>query len=168
MMTIRRKQLGRELSTETETAEAEAGGVLKDGQSIRVPMLMMDGSPNPALDATQRAVAKDAHTSKLLVDDGTGNSLNLHKPGFRYSTNAAERTAADAALVEAYEARDLADREAWKTDDDHPLKELLPRVTTPNPNRLTNARGQQHDAHTDDRALAYAEYDREAENAWRT
>src|SRR5262245_38510960 len=88
-MTKRKKVLQRdprgfELSTYEEEGE-EDDEILKDGQSIRVPMYLMDGSVNPALDATQRAVGKGAQVSKLLVDDGTGNSLNLHKPGFRYS-----------------------------------------------------------------------------------
>jgi hypothetical protein len=56
--TIQRDPFGREVSTYEE--EEEEDGVLKDGQSLRVSLLMMDGSPNPKLDATQRAVAKDA------------------------------------------------------------------------------------------------------------
>ena len=145
-----RDPLGRLLAEFTEEEE-EDDGIIADGRSIRVPMWAMDGKPNPALDAIQRDVAQ--HGFKPLVTDGIDDRFGLHRPGFRYPADAAQRASADAALVEAYEARDLADREAWRSNNDHPLN--------------TNARGQQQDAHTDDRALAYAEYDHEAENAWR-
>jgi hypothetical protein len=171
---IKRDPQGRELSTEEEKED----GVLKDGQSLRVPMW--------AMDSVQRAVGKEAPTSKLLVDDGTGNSLNLHKPGFRYSTNAAERAAADVALTEAYEARELADREDYRSHDDHPLNQntrgLSPSRKEGDRCSIDGQRGRLQLVNgalqclpdhsnaqtvTDERALAYAEYDREAENAWR-
>jgi hypothetical protein len=81
--------------------------IIPDGGKVRVRMTMMD--------SVQRSVAKDAPTNNLLVDAGTDDPLALHKPGFRYSTNAADRLSGDVALAEAYEARELADREAWRS-----------------------------------------------------
>ena len=89
------------------TEEEEDDGIVADGGRIRVGLQFMD--------SLQKAVAKDAPTSKLLVDAGTDDPLALHKPGFRYSTNAADRLSGDVALAEAYEARELADREAWRS-----------------------------------------------------
>ena len=179
--TIQRDPFGREVST---YEEEEEDGVLQDGHSLRAPLYLMDGKPNPQLDPTQRAVAKEARTGKLLVSDGTDHALNLHKPGFRYSTDAGERTAADAALTEAYEARELADREAWRSNDmgDHPLISKI-RGTVPGkqeggrcsidgkPGRLQMVNGKLEciaDGRQDAVEDAYREYDRQQSEAWRS
>jgi hypothetical protein len=166
--TIQRDPQGRELSS---YEEVEDDDVLKDGQSIRVPLMLMDGSPNPKLDATQRAVGKDAPTNKLLVDDGTNNT---HKPGFRYSTDAGERIAADAALTEAYEAREHADREAWRSSDDHPLNTKGTSHPKQQPESEDEPRGQQagdtcsvNGSDAQSVEDAYRLYDEQQQNAWR-
>jgi hypothetical protein len=159
--------------------EEEEDDVLKDGQSIRVPLLLMDGSPNPALDAIQQAVGKDA-TSKLLVDDGTSNRLNLHRPGFRYSTNPAERVAADAALDQAYAEVEQRDGNAWRHDD-HPLLAQPGAITGKKEGdscsidgkrgrlQLVGGKLQCVPVNSDAQSVAdaYAEYDSDMGNAWR-
>ena len=52
-------------------------------------------------------MAKDAPTSKLLVDAGTDDALALHKPGWRVSTDDAAGLTRELALAEAYEAYEL-------------------------------------------------------------
>src|SRR6516162_11337923 len=76
-----------------EEEEEQDDGIVADGARVRVPMW--------AMDALQRDVAQ--HAGKPLVTDGTGNPLALHRPGFRYSTDMAQRQAADAALAQAYQ-----------------------------------------------------------------
>ena len=148
--TLQRDPFGREVSTyqEEEEDETEDGThIIPDGGKIRVGLQFMD--------AIQRDVAKHA-PQKLLVSDGTDNPLAMNRPGFRYSTDAAERTAADAALDQAYQEVEQRDANAWLTNDDHPL----------NSNTRGTSPGKQ-DAHIDDRASAYAEYDEQQQNAWR-
>jgi hypothetical protein len=140
---LQRGPLG-QLQSEFTEEEEQDDGIVADGARVRVRLDMMD--------SVQKAVAQ--HAGKPLVTDGTDNPLALHKPGFRLTADMAQRQTADAALAQAYEARDLADREAWRSNNDHPLN--------------TNARGQQQDAHTDDREAAYAAYDADMTNAWRT
>src|SRR5262249_41245945 len=119
---LQRDPLGK-LQSSYEEEEEQDDGIIADGERVRVPLLMMDGSRNPALSPLQRAVAGDQGPTKLLVSDGTGNSLNLHKPGFRCSTDMAQRQAADAALAQAYQEVALRDANAWRDSDTggHPL-----------------------------------------------
>src|SRR5262245_31192796 len=87
----------------------DQNGVLKDGRSVRIPMMMRDSDGRGAV-------------ASLRVIDAFGNSgLALHKPGARYLT-AGTRTPDHAVLVvrdhERREARDeyiqqLCD--AWKS-----------------------------------------------------
>jgi hypothetical protein len=95
----------------------DENGLLKDGRSVRVPMMMRDS--HDGLTDLQRSV-RDA-TAPLRVVDAFGNSgLALNKPGSRYLT-AGKHTPDHAVLVvrdhECREARDeyvqqLCD--AWK------------------------------------------------------
>jgi hypothetical protein len=160
---------------EEETEEED--GIIADGGSLRVPMW--------AMDSVQKAVATLAAATKLLVTDGTDNALNLHKPGFRFSTNPAERAAADAALEQAYLEVEARDSEAWRSSfDEHPLN-MQNRGLSPGKRegdacsidgrrgRLQMVNGQleciadkQHDAQSV--ADCYEQYDREAESAWKT
>ena len=170
--------MGRLLSSyeeEEEDTEDSISTIIPDGGKVRVSLTMMD-SP-------QKAVAKDAPTNKLLVDDGTDNTLNLHKPGFRISTDDSAGLNREVALAEAYEARELADREAWRTHDmgDHPLIRKT-RGTTPGKQEgdvcridgraghLQMVNGQLEciaDRRQDLVEDAYREYDQEQQNAWR-
>jgi hypothetical protein len=92
--------------------------MLRDGQTMRVPLMMRDGNEDGPTDL-QRLV-RDA-TAPLRVVDAFGNSgLALSRPGARYLT-AGTRTTDHAALVMRdhlrREARDqyIADlQDAWK------------------------------------------------------
>jgi hypothetical protein len=102
-----------------EELEAEGAldhrGLLRDGRSLRVPLYLKDGSPNPYLTATQRSIAashtEDARARSFGLQDG----LQLHKPGFRRVTDAAalERTR------RAYADYDAADAQAYKQVHDY-------------------------------------------------
>jgi hypothetical protein len=83
--------------------------IIPNGGAVRVRMDMMD-----SLDPLQRAVAEAARRHELLVSDGTDDPLALNRPGFRYSTNTAERTAADSALDQAYQEVEERDANAWR------------------------------------------------------
>ena len=133
-----------------ELEEEDSRGILRDGQSVRVPLYMRDGSINPSLTPTQRAKAQhDQQTADAQARTfGLQDALQLHRPGFRYNTDAAARTR----IAQAYEAYDAADTNAWKATS-----------TTATPDDVPNRR-----ATADAKAQAYAEYDREMANAWRT
>jgi hypothetical protein len=96
----------------------DENGLLKDGRSVRISMMMRDGGEDGLTDL-QRSV-RDA-TAPLRVVDAFGNSgLALSRPGARYLT-AGTRTTDHAALVMRdhlrREARDqyVADlQDAWK------------------------------------------------------
>jgi DnaJ-class molecular chaperone len=76
-------------------------GILRDGKSVRVPLFMRDG-----LSPVQQAVAQ----SSVSVTDGQGDTVGLHRPGFRLADAAAPLRARDAAYS-AYE-RELTT--AWR------------------------------------------------------
>jgi hypothetical protein len=152
----------------TYEEEEPDDSILQDGQTLRVSMFLRDGSPNPLLSEVQRAVAA-TQTRKLLVDDGTGNSLNLHKPGFRVSANPAERAAADAALTAAYDEVEARDASAWRTDTDTGSHPLLVNKRGLSPGKLECVADSQDAQSVEDaREAAYRLYDEEQQNAWRT
>ena len=122
--------------------------ILKDGQTLRVPMIMRDGAPNPRLSPTQLAIA--ATHDAMTFDAG------MHRPGHRYANDAAPLNDAqrlrygvfDAAKEKAYADRDRDLTESWRGN--------------------TNAAGRT-DAMplNDSREQAYGDYQRDIENAWR-
>jgi hypothetical protein len=57
--------------------------ILKDGESLRVPMFLRDSSPNPSLSPMQRAVA--ATRLRMQADAMTMADASLHKPGYRFA-----------------------------------------------------------------------------------
>ena len=149
--TIQRDPLGQEISSYEETEEEE-DGVLKDGQSIRVPLMLMDGiTPNPKLDAVQRDVAKDARATCVVDAFGNGDRYALSKPGARYlasnfsTTDHAELVTREQLLADAYQEVEQRDANAWRG--------------------TSTGRKEGDDAQSV--ADAYAAYHREAENAWR-
>ncbi len=79
---------GRELS---QAQALDHRGTLKDGTSMRTPLTLRDGKPNPALTDLQRSVASRGH-----VTDAIGSSA-FNRPGFRITTDAALRDAREAA-----------------------------------------------------------------------
>jgi hypothetical protein len=164
------------LQSTYEEEEEQDDGIVADGERVHVPMW--------AMDAVQRDVAQ--HAGKPLVTDGTDNPLALHRPGFRLTANLAERTAADAALTEAYQEVAVRDANAWRTADEdgtHPLL-VNKRGTVPakreggscqidgRRGRLQMVNGElqcipdKQDA-IDAREAAYAAYDLADSEAWR-
>ena len=70
--------------------------IVRDGGRVRVPLNMRDSD---SLSPVQRAIMADKaarQRNQPLVTDGSGNLLNLHKPGWRYLTDANARMMADA------------------------------------------------------------------------
>jgi hypothetical protein len=130
---------------ELEEKLAELGengdAVLRDGARLRVPMFMRDGAINPNLTPTQRA--KALH-NQPLVTDGSGNPMAMHKPGFRYWSDARQRAINDGIKNEAYQQVDKEAANAWRS------------TSAGAPGRRANA----PDA-ADAKAAAYAAYDAE-------
>ena len=139
---------------EAEELEEEVDGILRDGQSVRVSLFMRDGAINPDLTATQRGKAMAAQ--QPLVSDGSSNPMAMHRPGFRYLTDANRRAISDAAKAKAYQEAETADANAWKgAARSHDAGEF----SKPPPRR--------QDPAIDARAEAYRLYDEEQQNAWR-
>ena len=113
--TVQRDPDGRLLSEYEEEEYGDA--ILRDGQTLRVPLYMRDGAINPNLTPTQRAKAlHDQQTADARARSfGLTDALQLHKPGFRRSTDAAalERSR------QAYAAYDAADAAAYKQTRDY-------------------------------------------------
>ena len=123
--TVQRDPLGRIASTYEEENEENEDALLKDGETFRVPLYMRDGAINPDLTQSQRAKAgahqqyQDAAARKFGLTDG----LQLHRPGFRYNTDAAaqERTR------QAYNDYDAADANACEGQGIASSRYLVPR-----------------------------------------
>jgi hypothetical protein len=75
-------------------------GLLKDGQSVRIPLYMKD-----SLSPLQQAVA----LSSLSVVDGQGGVTGLHRPGFRLDARDARKI--ERQTSDAMRARDAAYRD---------------------------------------------------------
>ena len=60
--------------------------ILRDGERLVVPLMMRDGSPNPRLSPTQRAIA--ATRDAITFDAATFDAAS-HRPGHRYANDAA-------------------------------------------------------------------------------
>jgi hypothetical protein len=81
----------------------DARGVLRDGATARVPMMLRDAALTPL----QRAVAQNVHAT---LHDGRGNrDVVGHRPGHIVS----DAVNTDA-IEEAYRLRDAEDRNAWR------------------------------------------------------
>jgi hypothetical protein len=128
-----------------EEEENEDAAILRDGQSVRVRLFMRDGGINPGLTPTQRA--KALH-NRPLVTDGSSNPMAMHKPGFRYLSDARQRAINDGIKNEAYQQVDKEAANAWRNTG--------ASTSTGAPGRRANAR----DA-ADAKAAAYAAYDAE-------
>jgi hypothetical protein len=88
----------------------DRNGILRDGAVTRVRLMMRDGAINPRLTPAQRAKAAQQTEDAAARRFGLTDALQLHRPGFRRSQDAAalERTRA------AYTAYDAADAAAYK------------------------------------------------------
>jgi len=158
-----RDQFGREQFSYEEEQDDGSGpfdsrtGLLKDGRSVRVSMMMRDAVPPPGPGARvmydvppQRDTLVIATSSPPMVVDAFGSVEGLNRPGARYLV-AGHRTVDHAVLTtlaamrdEAYQAYDLESQNAWRGN----------ALTDPAPT-------------LDTVEAAYADYDREMSDAWR-
>jgi hypothetical protein len=154
--------------------------VLKDGQSIRVPLYLMDGKPNPALDPAQRALALSFADQQRAKRFGLSDAADLHRPGHRYLVDEKARDAKAA----AYQDYEDSQAEAWRSP---PISEgsRRPRGAQPGgscvvdgrPGHLRDISGELlciadnsilgEDHALNDREAAHAEHRHYLENAWR-
>jgi hypothetical protein len=101
--------------------------ILKDGQTLRVPMIMRDGAPNRDLTPLQLEIARasrqrDAQQNHMTVVDALGRSdqLHLRRPGARYavhdagSNEHAMQQTLRAMRDEAYRSVEAEASNAWK------------------------------------------------------
>jgi hypothetical protein len=116
--------------------------LLRDGERIRVPMMMADGASD----------AGRARFGDIAGYDGATGAR--HQPG---PVRTLDQAALDARGA-AYRAYDEEAANAWRTPPAGSADDAL-----------TNAPDRQNDALTtmDARERAYTEYDREQNNAWR-
>jgi hypothetical protein len=100
-----------------EEGNFDSRGLLRDGQTLRVPLYLRDGAINPRLTPTQRAKAQhDQQTADARARQfGLTDALQFHRPGFRRNTDAA----ALARARQAYAAYDAADAAAYKQTRDY-------------------------------------------------
>jgi hypothetical protein len=92
----------RKLDRDGRPIEDDDDGVLRDGETFRVPMMLRDGS-TVDLEPWQADVI---HAHRLGLDDG----LALHKPGPRYCTDQVDLDAKAKAYADG--VREMCD--AWK------------------------------------------------------
>jgi hypothetical protein len=140
-------------------------GLLKDGRSDRVSMMMRDAVPPPSAGATvmydvppQRDALVINTSTPPMVVDAFGGTEGLNRPGARYLA-AGHRTVDHAVQVtlaamrdEAYKAYDEEAQNAWRGNN---KLEFVP-------DRKTDVLPA-----TDAREAAYRDYDREMSEAWR-
>jgi hypothetical protein len=146
--------------------------ILRDGETLRVRMTMMDS----------------ALSDRLRVTDAAGSAVGLNRPGFRLlrGGNAGDQLARDRLAEmrsEAYRLADEANVNAWKNppigvgsrgpigqrEGDLCMINGFPGHLRPDANgRLTCVADGHRDAMQDERQAAYEEYQRTLENSWRT
>jgi hypothetical protein len=179
--TTQRDPLRRLQGEYEEEEEQNADSILRDGERLRVPLYMRDGSVNPDLLPHQRAKAAQQTQDAVARKFGLSDALQFHRPGFRRNTDAAalER------ILQAYADAEIEAANAWKgnaTTDQRagdPCTcrgpEYLDDFGSQGTLQLRNGdwvcvpnKKRQDAASFDSKAQAYAEYDREMANAWRS
>jgi hypothetical protein len=130
--------------------------VLKDGETLRVRMTMMDS----------------AVSDRLRITDAAGSTVGLNRPGFRLlgGGNAGDQLARDRLAEmrsEAYRLADEANVNAWKNPPTG-VGSRGPIGQRDADGRLTCVADGRRDAMQDERQAAYEEYQRTLENSWRT
>jgi hypothetical protein len=168
-----RDPFGRELSSYEEEQDDGSGpldsrtGLLKDGKSIRVSMMMRDAVPQPNPGALvmydvppQRDALVINANSPPMVVDAFGSTEGLNCPGARYLV-AGHRTTDHARLVTLAVMRD----DAYKTYDEEAQNAWRGETGTTDP----SVADRKPDAMPviDAVEQAYAEYDKEMAEAWR-
>ena len=127
--------------------------ILRDGEILRVPLMLMDGSPNDDLSPVQWAVALDAQQRDAVRRFGLNDAAALHRPGYRFSINDVALNAKE----QAYRDVDRAQRNAWRSDDVQPSDA---RKANDRDIPLRQITG-------DSRVDAYLSYQEYVENRWR-
>jgi hypothetical protein len=90
--------------------------VLRDGERLRVPLWMMDGTQ---LEIAQRWGQSETAESKAVVTDALGQSgLALHRPGARYlASNSTTGIAVQATLRSMRDEYDAEQSHRWEDSD---------------------------------------------------
>jgi hypothetical protein len=138
-----------EIEAEEEETEDERSDILRDGQRVRVSLLMRDGAINPDLLPHQRAKALHQTEDAVARRFGLSDAQQLHRPGFRRNTD----VAALARVQQAYADAEAADANAWKGG---PLRQGHGKVE-PAPDQRQDLDAKQ---------AAYEAYDREMAQAY--
>jgi|SRR5476649_859104 len=131
----------------------DARGILKDGEFLRVPLMLMDGSPNRDLTPVQRAMALNAQQRDAARRFGLNDAAALHRPGYRFSINDAALDAKE----QAYRDVDLAQSNAWRSKDAEPSDARKGNDREIPLRQITG----------DSRVDAYLSYQEDVENRWR-
>jgi len=129
--------------------------ILRDGEFLHVPMMMMDGSPNRDLTSVQRAVALDSQQrdEAAALRFNLNDAAALHRPGYRFSINDAALDAKE----QAYRDVDLAQSNAWRSKDAEPSDARKGNHREIPLRQITG----------DSRVDAYLSYQEDVENRWR-
>jgi hypothetical protein len=127
--------------------------ILHDGESLRVPLMLMDGSPNGDLSPVQQAVALNAQQRDAARRFGLNDAAALHRPGYRHSIDDAALDAKE----QAYRDVDRAQTNAWRSND---AEASDARKANDREIPLRQITG-------DSRVDAYLSYQEYVENCWR-
>jgi hypothetical protein len=135
------------LITDKYGREYEHDGILPDGFSMKVPMVMMD--------SVQKKVAATFRTSAMVTDAyGDSDLFALRRPGPRYG---AHPTRADINKMVAYDEANEADANAWRKQPPTP-----PPIQPVASNRSADAQPPL----VEDREAVLREVEERDNNAW--
>jgi hypothetical protein len=158
---IRRDQYGRPYLDHARDDEATSGDIrdcLRPGESLRVPLVMMDSTDAWKNDVHCQLTATRGSDDTLVITtssppmivDAFGGTAGLNRPGARYLV-AGHRTVDHAVLTtlaamrdEAYRLYDQESQSAWRGNES--------TDAAPTPDTVE---------------AAYADYDRQMSDAWR-
>lgn len=141
--------------------------VLRDGESLRVPLELCDHAYTCDAFANGVSPIGDARRSatdeRRALHDGMGGAAG-QRPGYVFGSQDG-RTVADAEAVTAYHMHDQWLRDAWRT----PPPRVVPPADAPRPIRDAGPRPLRDAAAARDASeKALAERDKQLQDAWRT
>jgi hypothetical protein len=104
------------MSRQRRDNDEEDPGILEDGQTLRVPLMLRDAAPSDLQIAVRDGVTQRYWEQRdtPLVTDATGGTAGLHRPGYRLMADSVERARARDALARAYAEAEDADANAWR------------------------------------------------------
>jgi hypothetical protein len=150
--------------------DEEDPGILEDGETLRVPLMLRDAAPSDLQIAVRDGVTQRywEHGDTPLVTDAVGDTAGLHRPGYRLVADSAARARACETLARAYADAEGADANAWRGSG---------RMAAANIRPTHNRGGCGAPGHEltqdelatlrDERERAYREVALADENAWR-